>query len=118
MGPDYVDFVEDPISSRGTTVNLTGLLRASENRGTTTSELLSSAIHAVVAQMMVPMLQTGQQPPTSFGNFCTGLGTDTTSEQGSQLVGMMQDIIAREISTYTIAALQASKPLNEQNPPP
>jgi hypothetical protein len=118
MGPDYVDFVEDPVSSRGTPVNLTGLLRASENRGTTTSELLSSAIHAVVAQMMVPMLQTGRQPPTSFGNFCTGLGTDTTSEQGSQLVGMMRDIIAREISTYTIAALQASKPLNEQNPPP
>lgn len=119
MGPDYVEFEDDPFASRDTQPNfatLNGLGAGGsqlEGQGTT-SELLSSAIQAAVAQMIVPMFQAQMKQPQMGVASLPELGASCA--QGSGLVGLMRDIVTREISLYTVAAVHASTPSNEQNP--
>ena len=79
--------------------------------GQTTSEILSSAIQAAVAQMMVPMLtQMKPQPQT----MTTSTSTPTSHSAGivenhnnaSGLMVLMRDLVAQELSRYTTGTQQ------------
>ena len=87
-GPDYVEFVDADMSAcHGSFVPEVGAAEAA---------LLSSAVHAAVAELVVPLLQ-GQvkQAAESF------LAAEKDCKPSSGLdVGLMREIVAQEISRY------------------
>lgn len=97
MGPDYVEFGEDGFAAVAPTVATMQANFATLNYTSATSQLLSSAIHAAVAEIVVPMLQ-GQvkQVTESF------LAVEKDCRSSSRLdMGLMREIVAQEISRYT-----------------
>ncbi|KAG6550780.1 hypothetical protein Mapa_007684 [Marchantia paleacea] len=78
-------------------------------------EVLTAAINMALAQVMMPMLSS--QSPQSEGCF----NSDSSSPPGSNpLVEVLRGIVAREISQYTSAMIQAQQQnldgLKQQNP--
>lgn len=136
LGPDYVDeYVDDdmvmmfpstlsPSNSQPlTNSNFShggggddfggGSLRHSSagRGGGATSEILSSAIQAAVAQMMVPML-TQMKPQPQFMTTSTptptshSAGLAESHDSSSGLMGLMRDLVAQELSRYTTGTQQ------------
>ncbi|CAM6090601.1 unnamed protein product [Calypogeia fissa] len=125
MGPDYVEFAEDSLAA-GTVPGFNGICRnfgglssgwrsvgnspvaggdgmkrASEGAAKQASEVLSAAINAAVTQMMLPMFQA---------QLCPGkwpIPDAPLTQGGNQLVEIMREIVAREISQYTSMIVQA-----------
>lgn len=125
MGPDYVEFAEDAFAAgivpgfnaigrnsgafssgwrfggSNAAAGGGGMKRAPDGGTKQTSEVLSAAINAAVAQMMLPMFQAqlcAEKWPIP----------DAPLTQGSnQLVEIMREIVAREISQYTSIIVHA-----------
>jgi hypothetical protein len=84
--------------------------------GGTTSEILSSAIQAAVAQMMVPML-TQMKPQPQIMTTSTSTSAPTSHSAGisenhnnsSGLMGLMRDLVAQELSRYTTGTQQQAQ---------
>ena len=146
LGPDYVDeYVDDdmvmmfpsrlsPSNSQqlinnsfshggGLGLGLGGdefrggsLRHSSGGGGGTTSEILSSAIQAAVAQMMVPML-TQMKPQPQIITTSTSTSAPTSHSAGisenhnnsSGLMGLMRDLVAQELSRYTTGTQQQAQ---------
>lgn len=92
MGPDYVEVGDEVSGQRWTDV------------GAAAKEALASAVHAAVADVVVPLLH-GQvrQATESF----LASGRDLRASPGLDL-GLMREIVAQEISRFTSMRVQSS----------
>lgn len=111
LGPEYMEYAEEPFGDSSSlcvnSCDWEGIQKkqAGQDLVTSSKGSTSLAIQNVISQMMLPLLQAQTQQHHE-GEIVRDDCKNATRE-GNDLVGMMREMIAREISRHTMAAVEA-----------